>query len=100
MEFARFLGLPPVSSRTNATDIADTVCQLLIDARCDVVIIDELRNINMAATAGEDHSDHMKYFTVHLPATFVYAGIDLKRSGLFTGVRGDQLAARCDTASS
>jgi hypothetical protein len=99
MEFARFLGLPPASSRTNATDIADTVCQLLIDARCDVVIIDELHNINLATTAGEDHSDHMKYFTEHLPATFVYAGIDVERSGLFTGVRGKQLAGRCVTAS-
>jgi len=99
MEFARFLGLPPASSRTNATDIADTVCQLLIDARCDVVVIDELHNINMATTAGEDHSDHMKYFTEHLPATFVYAGIDVERSGLFTGIRGKQLAGRCVTAS-
>ncbi len=99
MEFARFLGLPPVSSRTNATDIADTVCQLLIDARCDVVIIDELHNINMATTAGEDHSDHMKYFTEHLPATFVYAGIEVERSGLFTGVRSKQLAGRCVTVN-
>jgi hypothetical protein len=41
MEFARFLGLPPISSRTNATDIADAVCQILIDARCDIVVIDE-----------------------------------------------------------
>jgi hypothetical protein len=95
MEFARFLGLPPVSSRANATDIADAVCQILIDARCDIVIVDELHNINMATTAGEDHSDHMKYFTEHLPATFIYAGIEVERSGLFTGVRGKQLAGRC-----
>ena len=94
MEFARFLGLP-VTSRANATDIADAVCQVLIDARCDFVIIDELHNVNMATTVGEDYSDHMKYFTEHLPATFVYAGIDVERSGLFTGVRGKQLAGRC-----
>ena len=94
MEFARFLGLP-VTSRANSTDIADAVCQVLIDARCDIVIIDELHNVNMATTAGEDYSDHMKYFTEHLPATFVYAGIDVERSGLFTGVRGKQLAGRC-----
>ncbi|HEX2809492.1 MAG TPA: hypothetical protein VHN80_25300, partial [Kineosporiaceae bacterium] len=37
----------------------------------------------------------MKYFTEHLPATFVYAGIDVERSGLFTGIRGRQLAGRC-----
>ncbi|RKT88036.1 TniB protein [Saccharopolyspora antimicrobica] len=94
MEFARFLGLP-VSARKNATDIADAVCQILIDARCDIVIVDELHNINMATSVGEDHSDHMKYFTEHLPATFVYAGIEVERSGIFTGVRGKQLAGRC-----
>jgi hypothetical protein len=92
MEFARFLGLQPVLSRANATDIADAVCQILIDARCDVVVVDELHNINLATAAGEDHSDHMKYFTEHLPATFIYAGIDVERSGLFTGVRGKQRA--------
>jgi len=31
----------------------------------------------------------------HLPATFVYAGINVERCGLFTGVRGKQLAGRC-----
>lgn len=95
MEFARFLGLPPISPRQNATDIADSVCQVLTDAHCDLVIIDEIHNINLATSAGEDHSDHMKYFTEHLPATFIYAGIDVERSGLFTGVRGRQLAGRC-----
>ena len=44
---------------------------------------------------GEDLSDHLKYFAEHLPATFVYAGINVERSGLFTGVRGKQLAGRC-----
>ena len=34
-------------------------------------------------------------FTEHLPATFVYAGINVERSGLFTGVRGKQIAGRC-----
>jgi hypothetical protein len=40
-------------------------------------------------------SDHLKYFTEHLPATFVYAGINVERCGLFTGVRGKQIAGRC-----
>jgi hypothetical protein len=35
----------------------------------------------------------------HLPATFVYAGINVERSGLFTGVRGKQIAGRCVIAS-
>ena len=45
-------------------------------------------------SAGEDLSDHLKYFTEHLPATFVYAGIDVERAGLFTGIRGEQIAGR------
>ena len=96
LEFARFLGLPPVRSRWNTTDIADAVCQVLIEARCDLVLVDEIHNLNLATAAGEDMSDHLKYFTEHLPATFVYAGINVERSGLFTGVRGKQdQSGRC-----
>ena len=94
MEFARFLGLPPIRSG-NATDISDAVCQILIEARVDLVLVDEIHNLNLATSAGEDMSDHLKYFAEHLPATFVYAGINVERSGLFTGVRGRQIAGRC-----
>ena len=95
LEFARFLGLPPIRTGWNTTDIADAVCQILIEARCDLVLVDEIHNLNLATSAGEDMSDHLKYFTEHLPATFVYAGINVERSGLFTGVRGKQIAGRC-----
>lgn len=95
MEFARFLGLPPIRRGQNTTDIADAVCQVLIDARVDLVLVDEIHNLNLATSAGEDMSDHLKYFTEHLPATFVYAGINVERSGLFTGVRGKRIAGRC-----
>jgi hypothetical protein len=95
MEFARFLGLPPVRRGQNTTDIADAVCQVLIDARVDLVLVDEIHNLNLATSAGEDMSDHLKYFTEHLPATFAYAGVNVERSGLFTGVRGKQIAGRC-----
>ncbi len=47
--------------------------------------IDEIHNLNLSTSVGEDMSDHLKYFTEHLPATFAYAGVDVERSGLFTG---------------
>jgi len=71
MEFARFLGLPPVRRGQNTTDIADAVCQVLIDSRVDLVLVDEIHNLNLATSAGEDMSDHLKYFTEHLPATIL-----------------------------
>jgi hypothetical protein len=95
MEFSRFLGLPMIRPRYNVADIADAVCQVLTDAHTDLVIVDEIHNLNLATSAGEDMSDHLKYFTEHLPATFVYSGINVESSGLFTGVRGKQIAGRC-----
>jgi hypothetical protein len=95
VEFARYLGLPPIRARQNVTDITDAVCQVLLDARTDLVVVDEIHNLNLATSAGEDLSDHLKYFTEHLPTTFIYAGIDVERSGLFTGIRGKQIAGRC-----
>jgi hypothetical protein len=95
VEFARFLGLPPVKPRFNVADIAEIVCQQLITGCTDLVLVDEIHNLNLATSAGEDMSDFLKYFTEHLPSTFVYAGIDVERSGLFTGIRGKQIAGRC-----
>ncbi|MDJ0346687.1 ATP-binding protein [Streptomyces sp. H10-C2] len=95
MEFARFLGLPVITPRHNATDVTSAVCQVMIEARTELVLVDEIHLMNHATTAGEDLSDHLKYFTEHLPATFVYAGINVEQSGLFTGIRGSQMAGRC-----
>jgi AAA domain len=48
LEFARFLGLPPIRTGQNTTDIADAVCQVLIEARCDLVLVDEIHNLNLS----------------------------------------------------
>ena len=87
------IGLP-LRTRANVTDIANAVCQVLIDACTDLV--DKIHNLNHGTPAGEDRSDHLKYFTEHLPATFIYAGIDVERCGVFTGTRGRQPAGRCE----
>jgi hypothetical protein len=91
-EFARFLGLPPLKRSYNTTDITDAVCEVLIRAKVELVLVDEIHNLNLATTAGEDMSDHLKYFTEHLPATFVYAGIDVPRR--LSGIRGAQILGR------
>ncbi|MGW2207609.1 ATP-binding protein [Streptomyces sp. NPDC001774] len=95
LEFARFLGLPVINPRHNTIDVTSAVCQVLIKARTDLVLVDEIHLLKHATTAGEDLSDHLKYFTEHLPATFVYADINVEKSGLFTSIRGKQLGGRC-----
>lgn len=92
-EFARFFGLP-TSRRSNITDIIESVCGVCLDARVTVVAVDELHNLNPATRAGGEASDTLKYFSERIPATFVYAGINLERTGLLAGARGEQIAGR------
>ena len=94
-ELANFLGPPILNRRFNTVEVTSAVCRVLIDARCELVLIDEIHNLNLATAPGADMSDHLKYFTEHLSATFVYAGIDVKNSGLFDGLRGKQIEGRC-----
>ncbi|MET9906125.1 TniB family NTP-binding protein [Streptomyces sp. NPDC006476] len=93
VEFARFLGLP-VRTRSNITDILQSVCGVLADARVGLILVDELHNISLATRSGAEVADTLKYFSERIPATFVYAGINVERQGLFDGTRGQQIARR------
>jgi hypothetical protein len=92
-EFARFLGIP-IMSRANMTDIVEAVCGVAVDARVSAVCVDEIHNLSLATRNGAEVSDTLKYFSERIPATFVYAGIDVEKAGLFSGVRGGQIAGR------
>lgn len=93
VEFARFLGLP-VRTRANMTDIMEAVVGVLIDTRCHLVLVDEVHNISLATRAGAEVSDTLKYFSERIPATFVYAGVNVEEEGLLSGTRGGQIAGR------
>lgn len=93
VEFARFLGLP-VTHRANMTDVIEAVCGVAIDAHVSLVCVDEIHNLALGTRQGAEVSDTLKYFSERIPATFAYAGIDVTHQGLFTGIRGRQIAGR------
>jgi hypothetical protein len=93
VEFARFLGIP-VMARANITDVIEAVCGVMTDTRTTVVCVDEIHNLKLATRNGAEVSDTLKYFSERIPATFVYAGINVEREGLFSGTRGQQIAGR------
>jgi hypothetical protein len=93
VEFARFLGIP-VTARANITDVIEAVCGVMTDTRTTVVCADEIHNLQLATRNGAEVSDTLKYFSERIPATFVYAGINVEREGLFSGTRGQQIAGR------
>ncbi|MFI1735838.1 ATP/GTP-binding protein [Streptomyces acidicola] len=56
--------------------------------------IDEIHRLNPRTTTGAQAADLLKDLTERLPATFVYAGINVTDTPLFSGTRGAQLAGR------
>ncbi|MGW2595796.1 TniB family NTP-binding protein [Streptomyces sp. NPDC001515] len=92
-EFARFLCLPVLRS-SNITDLTEAVVGVCTKARTGLVLVDEIHNISLHTRTGAEASDTLKYFSERIPATFAYAGIDIEGSGLLSGTRGDQIAAR------
>lgn len=96
VEFTRFLGLP-VSRAANLTDVVNAVCATAVRVHVELVLVDEIHNISLATRSGAEVSDQLKYFAERMPATFVYAGVDVERAGLFAGPRGRQIASRFTT---
>lgn len=92
-EFARFLGLP-VRARSNMTDIIEAVVGVCTDTRTGLVLVDEIHNVSQVTRAGAEVSDTLKYFSERIPATFVYAGINLEGSELLADTRGAQISGR------
>jgi Bacterial TniB protein len=94
VEFARFLGLP-VTRTLNQSDVTSAVCDVLGALHTELVLVDELHNLNLhTRRAGTEASDQLKYLAERIAATFVYAGIDLAAVGVFSGIRGRQIAGR------
>jgi hypothetical protein len=96
VEFARFLGLPVDRSMTQS-DVTSAVCHLLRTLHTELVLVDELHNLDLRTRAGAEASDQLKYLAERITATFVYAGIDLAAAGIFSGIRGKQIAGRSIT---
>ncbi|MFJ5142648.1 TniB family NTP-binding protein [Streptomyces sp. NPDC088707] len=92
-EFARFLGIP-IAARMNQAQITDAVCHLLCQLGTTLVLVDDVHLLDTRTRAGAETSDQMKHLGERIPATFVYAGVDVEASPLLNGPRGAQLAGR------
>jgi hypothetical protein len=92
-EFARYLGIP-VTTRMTTAQITTAVCHTYTAAGVKLVLIDEIHRLNPRSSSGAEAADWLKDLTERVGATFVYAGIDVTTSTVFSGVRGAQLAGR------
>jgi hypothetical protein len=84
-QFAWFLGLGPVKPSKDVTGVAGAVCQILARAHCDIVLVDEVHNLDGATVRDRELASSLRYFTEHVPATFVYAGVNVRAGALPAG---------------
>ncbi|WP_374935493.1 TniB family NTP-binding protein [Streptomyces sp. SM13] len=75
-EFARYLGIP-TTARMTQTQITEAVCHTYTQAGIQLVMIDEIHRLNPRTTTGAQTADLLKDLSERLPATFVYAGINV-----------------------
>ncbi|GAA1898878.1 ATP-binding protein [Streptomyces sodiiphilus] len=94
---ADYLALPYRSGATKSA-ITRIVLEQMRLCGVELVIIDDAHFMDLSLHEGKVVNDHLKYIANHTAATFVYTGVDLKRSGLFlegTGsTRANQTAGR------
>jgi hypothetical protein len=93
LEFARYLGIP-VAGRMSQAHIVNSVCHAYAQAGVRLVMIDEIHRLNPRTTTGAQSADLLKDLSERIGTTFVYAGIDVTTTALFSGVRGARLARK------
>lgn len=91
--FAAFLQLP-VPHQETAESTMRRVVNLLDRAGTRLVVVDELHNLKLRNAGSGEAVDFLKSLSNQLHATFVYVGIDLNDSELFSGPRGRQITGR------
>jgi hypothetical protein len=92
-EMAGFLGLP-VGHHDSPQSVAHSVVEVMRRVGTGMVLVDEIHRLDLTTRKGKNASDQLKYFFDTISATFVYAGLDLEESSLFSGVRGRQILGR------
>lgn len=91
--FAQFLGLP-FKSRDTLESLMTTVVGQLQKSRTVLVVVDEIHNLSTINNGNGESVDVLKSLSNRVPATFLYAGINIHRGPLLTGDRGQQIRGR------
>lgn len=82
------------TSRTPANELRRMVLATMKRCATVLVVIDELHNLGKITERSGPEIDTLKDLANEPIATFVYAGLGLEDSGLYGGVRGDQIGGR------
>jgi energy-coupling factor transporter ATP-binding protein EcfA2 len=86
-------GLPIAGAETLAS-IQTRLVDTMNAADTRLLVVDELHNLNAWTTANGDTIDILRSIHNQVPATFIYAGLNLIGGKLLAGPKGAQITAR------
>jgi hypothetical protein len=81
--FAEYLGLPTPRS-ANADRLTSKVLDCFARCETEVVLIDDIHFLDFSQRDGRVANDYLKYLANHTNATFVMAGVNVKRTAFFS----------------
>jgi hypothetical protein len=93
VEFANFFGMT-VGTVEKAESIKHRVVLEMHKAQTVLIVVDELHNLRPANRGNGQAINVLKQLHDEVPATFVYAGVDLEDGVLLAGSLGEQLTSR------
>ena len=92
--FAEFYGLT-VTTRDSTNSLQSRVVDMINTVGTQLIVVDELHNLASRSVGAGESVDLLKGLSNDVPATFVYAGINLTESdGVLGGARGNQIGSR------
>lgn len=80
---ARFYGVVH-SKHANESTITYNVIDHARRCKTELILVDDIHFLNLKNRADREVNDHLKFLANSVSATFVYAGIEVERSGLLS----------------
>jgi hypothetical protein len=90
---ADFYGTPYGSRESGAT-IGRKLIREAKACLTSLIIIDDIHHVRPGFKNQQPLNDHIKMLSTAIPATFVYAGVNVHKSGFFREGHGEQVTAR------
>ncbi|WP_199514918.1 TniB family NTP-binding protein [Nucisporomicrobium flavum] len=73
----------PFRSAVTESEATEKVIEILNACGTELIVVDEYHFLNMESKEGKSVNNHIKHLSNYCPATFVFAGHDLRSSGMF-----------------
>jgi hypothetical protein len=81
---ANFYAAPVHSRRPNTEDYVEAAVRAATECATSVILVDDIHFLKLSSSPHQDVNDLLKELANKIAATFIYAGIDCERSGIFT----------------